>query len=405
MRLPKLSELDRDQSAIYNGAPPEGTVLIMGPPGTGKTVIAFHRAHLLSEIGRNPRVIMYNKVLAKYASSRGNVAQKVEVSTLHKWAYGWWRKIGGNSQPPTVDGDRFAHDWFAIQGAAAQKVASLKGANLVNWGHLIIDEGQDFPPSMYECLNLTMKIANSFGSKPSLALTVLADENQRLTPTRNSKIEEIRVSLGLHVSDRNVFSLKKNYRNSREVAEFAGCFYVGLATGIPTTPTRSGDKPVVSLVSRDSIGKFLNACVDKIVRYAKVHRTQEIAVIVMRDKIRSSMYNRLKEKFNEENIEVQSYTSREDQELPAELLSFDKPGHITVINAASAKGLEFDAVFIVDPCALMAAAGSEDLNVKMTLYVLCSRARAFLNVMLLEDDNAKKLLQWVPTGLYEREVL
>ena len=118
MRFPKLSELDRDQSAIYNGAPPEGTVLIMGPPGTGKSVIAFHRAHLLSEIGRNPRVIMYNKVLAKYASSRGNVAQKVEVSTLHKWAYGWWRKIGGNSQPPTVDGDRFAHDWFAIQGAA-----------------------------------------------------------------------------------------------------------------------------------------------------------------------------------------------------------------------------------------------------------------------------------------------
>ncbi len=405
MRFPKLTELDKDQSAIYNGAPPEGTVLIMGPPGTGKSVIAFHRAHLLQQIGRKPRVIMYNKVLVRYTSSRGNVAASVPVSTLHNWAFSWWRQVAGtgHAAPPTVDGDRFAHDWTAIQIEAAKRATHPGGAAAVNWGHLIIDEGQDFPPSMYTCLHLAMSVANASGATPPLAVTVLADENQRLMASRNSTIAQIQQSLGLHASDHNVFSLKKNYRNTRQVAEFAGSFYVGLATGKPTTPSRSGDLPVVSLIARDSDGQFLDACAEKVTRYAKVHRTQEIAVLAMRDKVRRSMFNRLKAKLNGEPIEVQSY-ARADDELKAENLSFDEPGRVTVLNSASAKGLEFDAVFVVDPGALMVL-GSGDIDVKMTLYVLCSRSRSFLNVMLLDDDKAEKLLQWVPAGLYEKEDL
>lgn len=405
MRFPKLSELDKDQSAIYNGAPPEGTVLIVGPPGTGKSVIAFHRAHLLQQIGRSPRVIMYNKVLARYTSNRGNIASEVRVSTLHSWAYGWWNRVveRGNARPPMIDGDRFAHDWTAMQVEAAKRASSQGGAQAVNWGHLVIDEGQDFPRSMYTCLHLTLSVANASGAEPKLAVTVLADENQRLTPSKNSTIEEIRQALGLHAGDRNVFSLKKNYRNTRQVAEFARSFYAGLPTGMPAPPTRKGDLPVVSMVARDTHGKFLNACAEKIAMYAKAYRTEEIAVLAMQDKVRESMFNRMKAKLHGEKIEVQSYSSS-DEELRVDDLTFDKPGHVTVLNAASAKGLEFDAVFIVDPGVLMSN-GSADLNVKMTLYVLCSRARSFLNVMLLDDDNAQKLLQWVPDALYEKEEL
>lgn len=406
MRFPKISELDKDQSAIYNGAPPEGTVLIVGPPGTGKSVIAFHRAHLLQQLGRRPRVIMYNKVLARYTSGRGNVASKVKVSTLHSWAGGWWSGIvrRGYARLPTVAGDGYALDWAAMQVEAVRKASSQGGAEVVNWGHLVIDEGQDFPPSMYACLQLTMNVANASGAEPKLAATVLADENQRLTPTKNSTINEIRQNLGLHAGDRNVFSLKKNYRNTREVAEFAGCFYVGLPTGKPDTPTRTGDRPVVSLVAADNHKKFLSACAEKIAMYAKLRRTEEIAVLVMREAIRGSMVNRLKARLHGDAIAIQSYSSSDEEFKDADVLAFDKPGHVTVLNAASAKGLEFDAVFVIDPGALMSA-GSADINARMTLYVLCSRARSFLNVMLLQDDSAKELLQWVPDALYEKESL
>jgi DNA helicase-2/ATP-dependent DNA helicase PcrA len=405
VRFPKLSELDRDQSAIYNGAPPEGTVLIAGPPGTGKSVIAFHRAHMLQQVRRNPRVLMFNKVLARYASTRGNVASAVPVSTLHSWVFSWWKRVTKHrhATPPTVDGEKFTHDWTAIQAETVVQATTKAGAQAVNWGHVVIDEGQDFPPAMYACLQLTMNVANAAGATPRMAVTVLADENQRLTPNKNSTIEEIRRTLGLNADDRNVFLLRKNYRNTRQVAQFAACFYVGLPTGQPDLPSRAGDLPLVSLVSRETHDKFLNACAEKIARYAKLKRTEEIGILVMRDSVRKSMFNRMKAKLQDERIEVQSYSSSDDA-LSAESLNFDKPGHVTVLNYASAKGLEFDAVFVVDPGVLMSN-GSADLNVKMTLYVLCSRARSFLNVMLLDDDNAKRLLGWLPDVVYERETL
>jgi DNA helicase IV len=257
---------------------------------------------------------------------------------------------------------------------------------------------------MYACLYLTMTLANAAGADPKLAVTVLADENQRLTPAKNSTITEIRQNLGLHVSDRNVFVLTKNYRNTRQIAEFARCFYVGLSTGVPSMPSRAGDLPMVSVVAADTHKRFLTVCAEKIAKYAKLRRTEEIAVLVMRDAVRIRILNRLKSRLSDEKIKIQSYSGSDEEYNDVEALTFDKPGHVTVLNSASAKGLEFDAVFIVDPAALMSS-GSADLYARMTLYVLCSRARSFLNVMLLKDENASNLMLSVSGKLYEKEEL
>ena len=90
--------------------------------------------------------------------------------------------------------------------------------------------------------------------------------------------------------------------------------------------------------------------------------------------------------------------------MKATNLEFDLPGSVTVINSASAKGLEFDTVFLIDPGALVST-GSGDLEAKMAMYVLCSRPRRFLNVMLVEDANSKKLMKDVSKAIYEEENL
>ncbi|MBM3394073.1 MAG: hypothetical protein FJY37_05455 [Betaproteobacteria bacterium] len=287
-----------------------------------------------------------------------------------------------------------------------RKILEPGGAARASWGHLVIDEGQDFQEAMYSALRNIMTVANARGATPQLAITVMADENQRLNEVRNATLDQIRRGLGLHASQKNVFLLRKNYRNTLEVAKFASHFYVGLQSGKPSLPSsRHGVEPMVSISGRETEGKNLNAFVEKISKYAKAYRTMEIGVLTYTSKTREKLVNRLETKLDPEGIVVQTYASKDD-EAPVEKLVFDAPGHVTVLTFASAKGLEFDAVFIVDPGSLIKGASSE-LNMKMTLYVMCSRARSFLNVMLVKDDACSRFRKWLPKpgeGYQEEEL-
>ena len=53
MRLPKEAQLSREQKEVCF-APSTGTVLVTGPPGSGKTVVALYRAKQLEGQGDGP---------------------------------------------------------------------------------------------------------------------------------------------------------------------------------------------------------------------------------------------------------------------------------------------------------------------------------------------------------------
>lgn len=397
MKFPKLSDLDRDQAKIYEGATVNGSILVMGPPGTGKTVIAFHRAHRLAKLKYCPRVVMYNKVLSKYASKREGVAKDVETTTLQSWVTSWWRNMSGRNQgfAPGIAGVSYSIDWSTMLKTAVQLIDAKK-IESVNWGHLIIDEGQDFPPSMYAALGMLVQLINAQLPEQTCGLTVLADDNQRLQEGKNSTISEIQNLIGASEEKKTLFHLSKNYRNTRQIAEFASCFFVGLKSGIPALPTDEGELPIVSIAQAETHDKALGKFVAKIKRYCQSRLAEEIGVIVMRDEVRKKMVNRLQGKVEEYGYEIQSYTSKKDTDhSDVEALQFDTPSRITVLNYHSAKGLEFDAVFVIDPGSLFLAGGSSELHAQMTLYVMCSRARRFLNVMLANDSPNQKLFGWL----------
>lgn len=377
MRFPSLSDLDREQRRIYGDAPADKAILVVGPPGTGKTVMAFHRAQKVGKLGQSPYVIMYNKVLAKYTSSRSNVAPDVELSTMHAWVGKWWKRATG-SWPPNIPDDRWAHDWNEICARALNAFQNGASRRFL-WGHLIIDEGQDFPPEMYMALGIMLKQLENYGL--SAQVTIFADDNQRLQADRNSRIKDIKDYLFLGAAADRVFRLRKNFRNTRPIAEFAQHFQVGNESGIAELPDVEGEKPQVVFAAND------RDIADFVARKAKINPGKQIGVIVYggsRDVKRA--YNQVKARTNDirNPPQLQMYLSG-DSTHTDEALDFENGNTITFLNAQSAKGLEFDIVFFLGMDS-MNLDTSGFINERMALYVMSSRARSELYIVFKDID-------------------
>ncbi|MGL5250088.1 MAG: AAA family ATPase, partial [Enterovibrio sp.] len=264
--MPNARQISEEQQDIFEDAPIDGSILVSGPPGTGKTVIAFLRAQLLARKKQNVTVLMFNRVLRRYTE---NVAQgidgPVQSKTMHSWFPNWWRthrisnpaaestlliegdkvfvncpyaqkeeikRLGGkwerkkgkwyvsqerykaepeaysawagsSYEPPEIE--RWRYNWEIIQDL----YCNLDDNEAIDWGHLIIDEAQDFEPEFYSFLRMA-SIQLDHG-----ALTILADENQRLEEQKHSSLEEIRQSLRLNNKPDREFKLTKNFRNTK----------------------------------------------------------------------------------------------------------------------------------------------------------------------------------------------
>lgn len=383
MRFPSLSDLDREQRRIYGDAPSDGAILVVGPPGTGKTVMAFHRAQKLGKLGQEPYVIMLNKVLAKYTAARSNVAPDVGVSTMHTWTGKWWRRATGSPRPPMVTGDRWAHDWNSICAkaiSAFQNGASKK----FSWGHLVIDEGQDFPPQMYMALGMMSRQLEAHGV--AVQVTIFADDNQRLQVDRNSRIKDIKNYLFLGAAADRLFVLRKNFRNTRPIAAFAKHFQVGNESGIAELPDVDGENPQVVFAAND------RDIADFIVRKAKINPGKQIGVIVYggaKDVKRA--YNQVNSRIGElaKPPKLQMYLNGHDTHTD-KALDFESGNTITFLHAQSAKGLEFDIVFFLGMEG-MNPDTSGLLNERMALYVMSSRARSELYIAFKDIDPRAEL--------------
>lgn len=442
--MPNSREISDEQEEIYMDAPMDGAVMIAGPPGTGKTVIAFLRAQALNKRNKSATVIMHSKVLRKYTSNISDLTgEDVPTDTMHSWMFRWWKRLGINTQnivgdkiylnvpfdekdeakahgakwdkskrkwwvstenynknkpvfeqwpledhdPPEIE--KYQYDWQQMFEKLAVHVAKKNPVH--NVGHLIFDEAQDFPPAMFKMLRFAlMQMQNS-------GITILADENQRLNEVHNAEIKQINEALAIPM-DRQ-FLLTENFRNTREIAQIAAHFYVGHATGMPKIPSRRGEKPsLVVTRTRDEQVKYI---VDSVTNRA----FGEVGVFAHNDQMRNELFNKLQHRLRGA-YRVQTYSSHENYkaEHPAEDLVFDRKGTLTVINRQSCKGLEFDAVFVPE-IQTIAIDGSNLDTFKMNMYVMCSRARLALYLLYStstgEDPDIVRYLPNKTTGLLE----
>lgn len=386
IRMPTYDELSEEQLAILEDTDLDSNLLVVGPPGTGKTVIAMWRAKQVcgGGSGEQATLIMYNVVLASYSSQWDDQDSSVDVSTYHKWTYRFWRRNFG-SNPPSLPEDKYRRDWPQMVHTLLK---SRKGV-----GHLIVDEAQDLPPEFFTAMGVvTAKDLDS-------TICVVADENQALK-MQNSAIREIREPLSaLGVLPESL--LTRNYRNTKEIAALASCFYVGHPSGIAAPPLGSGPKPHMAAYSG------LDAMVKAIGTYSRNNPGHSLLVIT--DRSLKRCFNKIEQNLRGTGIKVEGYKNHKDKKksyLHGDTkLNTGDPGTVTCVHWQSMKGLEADAVFV--PEFEKHNMGNDGMRLeKMRMYVLFSRARQYIEVqyekatshqdrmLTLMRDEAGDTLEW-----------
>ncbi len=366
MKLPAFEDLSKEQDLIYN-LDLDGNYLVSGPPGTGKSVMALYRAQVLTIDDREPAVLMYSKVLCQYNEQAADeIDVGMYVRTFHSWFWRWWRSHYGNL-PPTLPGKSFDVNWPEVTQVFLNKPSALGSL-----ADLIVDEGQDLSLDFF-------RITRFIGKN----VTVFADENQQLHD-HNTTLNEIEKSIG--ASQHLV--LRRNYRNTAEIAAVAAKYYAGAPTGIPDPPERHGDMPTVRR------HKDLNSFVDFVEKYAKGRTNLTIGIACPTAKVRDQLYNRLFARKLPMLVQMhppkeRGATKKTRSSKAEKGLDFDSAA-ITLLHYQSLKGLEFDTLFV--PELQKVTMDPTSASTRMTFYVVMSRARDELHLSWSESGRKPQIL-------------
>ncbi len=370
LSIPAYSQLDTEQVEVLN-LPLTGKHLVVGPPGSGKTILAIHRTRLFWKDGLRSVFLTHGKALSRYLDQAilETPGAAGSASTMHAWLYWLYQKYFKRSYPGVGE---WVVDWMQV----LRDVDGMRNGSdnifrpygrFQPYAHMVLDEGQDFAKEMYLVLHV---LADS--------VTVFADENQRLYED-NSTIRDIASYMAVDRRCCQPHVLRKNHRNTLQIALVAREFYAGAASGIPELPDRQGDKPlVVCAEDLSSQARF-------IARYARTYAHRSVGVICPHRQTVSEL-ERLIRQFVP-GVPVQS----NDREF-----DFRKPG-VILVTYQTAKGLEFDTVFLP---ALDRLPYSETDVWKMRLYVAMARARSEL--VLLYSADAPAFLTRIPSDLLNR---
>jgi len=364
--LPGIHDLNKDQDEAL-ALPLEGQHLIVGGPGTGKSVVALLRARRLAQNDKTYRTLVYNHLLDH---SNRHLFGSGQTFSAMTWE-AWFCRLFGHffnevpKLPPKRDGYR-PIDWESVE----QQVQSLENVKSQRDKFIVIDEGQDMPPAFYRTLT-HLGFENFY---------VAADQNQQIHPDKCSSRQDIENTIAIEPGD--TVELKTNYRNTRPIALLAQHFY-------PTDPASpKPDLPdLIPAAATPELWTYgtantatLAAITDNILQLSDRNPRKLIGIITPENKVRTKFNDallRANPKLDNGRPPIQTFVSGQ-RELP----DFGQGG-IMIINAQSCKGLEFDIVILADIDQHQPK--RDPYTLKARFYVMVARAREQL--ILLRTGN------------------
>ena len=236
--------------------------------------------------------------------------------------------------------------WSVDDLALLDEAAFLIGGRTRSYGHIVVDEAQDLTPMQFRMIARR---------SPSGSVTVLGDLAQATGPWTYESWDEIRA----HLPDAAVQhhdELTLGYRAPGRVLDFASRLLPVAAPGVqPTSSIRAGrSDPLVRSVRENALA---SASLEEAAALADDHAL--VAIVVPEDLV----------------PEVTRLARGNAQVGVLERDAMTRP--ITIVPAPAAKGLEFDAVVVVEPAAI---AGDDRRGLRL-LYVAMTRPIQHLSVV------------------------
>jgi DNA helicase IV len=236
--------------------------------------------------------------------------------------------------------------WSTDDLALLDEAAFLSAGRTRSYGHVVVDEAQDLTPMQFRMIARR---------SPSGSVTVLGDLAQATGPWTYADWGEVRSHL-LDSAPSHHDELTLGYRAPGRVLDFASRLLPEAAPGIrPTSSIRPGrTDPGVRLVDESQL---VAAALEEATALARDHAL--VAVILPEVLVPPVL------RLSRRNAKV--------GELERDAMT--RP--ITIVPAPAAKGLEFDAVVVVEPAAI---AGDDRRGLRL-LYVAMTRPIRHLSIV------------------------
>jgi hypothetical protein len=354
-QLPGIHDLSKEQERV-RALPFEGQHLVIGGPGTGKSVMALLRAKALADENQDYMFLVFNHLLRQ--SSKRLFGNELLNEQWQKWFIALF-----TDEVSTVFPWRSAETWPGKNSFDWDKILTQCESHesddpAPDRPFLIIDEGQDMPPSFYRAL-VSLGFENLF---------LVADQNQQIVDGQNSSRQDLEDALGLDADD--TIELTENYRNHLAIARLARAFYTGDPASpppkLPDPPPYEVKKPILFTYAPSQFRPIVN----RILKMAINNPRKLIGVLCPNNQVRQRYLDALLS-LNKETghppVTLTTFKHGDKHEMP-----FDEGG-VMVINAQACKGLEFDTVFLADIDQFKCDAQNMDRTKKL-FYVMVARA-------------------------------
>lgn len=293
--------------------------------------------------------------------------------------------------------NHYIGQWFDIKNINTKegKEKAQKKLDRLYWGHLVIDEGQDFPRDLYLFLADVMNLFLTNDIKRrDMSISIFADEHQRLEHLSNSTIKEI--SEALEIPRKHIYKLEDNYRNTKQIYDFAIEFSGQITSDeCKITNKKKGDLPRVYLTDEQNKIRAHDILFERLTnQIINIGSGNSIGIITCDSNHRKALFEDLKNEDEiRDNFTIQTYDS-EEKDSERTMIFEEGESVISVLHSKSCKGLEFDHVFLWRLDA-MDTSNAQQFNLDMTLYVMICRARK--DVILFLKRGSKLLRQRLQT--------